>query len=50
MDGEPDSFVAFFKQHCPRVIAMLVTHRGFTEVIAQDASAEAMTRLVEYWG
>jgi RNA polymerase sigma factor (sigma-70 family) len=50
VDGEPDGFVAFFRQHYPRVVAMLVAHRGFTEVIAQDATAEAMTRLVEHWG
>ncbi|MGW7385481.1 RNA polymerase sigma factor [Streptomyces sp. NPDC054794] len=50
MDSESDSFTAFFKHHYPRVIAMLVTHRGFTEVIAQDATAEAMTRLIQYWG
>ncbi|UFR07106.1 sigma-70 family RNA polymerase sigma factor [Streptomyces sp. Go40/10] len=50
MDGEPDGFVAFFEDHYPRVVAMLVAHRGFTEVIAQDATAEAMTRLVEHWG
>ncbi|MBZ6107413.1 RNA polymerase sigma factor [Streptomyces olivaceus] len=50
MDGELGGFGAFFADHYPRVIAMLVAHRGFTEVIAQDATAEAMTRLVEHWG
>jgi RNA polymerase sigma factor (sigma-70 family) len=50
VDGEPDGFGAFFKDHYPRVIAMLVAHSGFTEMIAQDATAEAMTRLVEHWG
>ncbi|MFD4605980.1 RNA polymerase sigma factor [Streptomyces sp. NPDC058464] len=50
MDGESDSFTAFFEHHYPRVIAMLVVHRGFTEVIAQDATSEAMTRLIENWG
>jgi len=50
VEGEPDGFAAFFKGHYPRVVAMLVAHRGFSEPIAQDATAEAMTRLVEHWG
>ncbi|MFG2960808.1 RNA polymerase sigma factor [Streptomyces sp. NPDC048291] len=49
VDSEPDGFAAFFASHYPRVIAMLVAHHGFAEVIAQDAAAEAMTKLVEYW-
>ncbi|MFI5689656.1 RNA polymerase sigma factor [Streptomyces sp. NPDC051636] len=50
MESDSDSFTAFFKQHYPRVIAMLVVHRRFTEVVAQDATAEAMTRLIQHWG
>jgi RNA polymerase sigma-70 factor (ECF subfamily) len=50
VDSESDGFTAFFESHYPRVIAMLVAHRGFAEVIAQDAAAEAMTRLVQHWG
>ncbi|MFF1747300.1 RNA polymerase sigma factor [Streptomyces mirabilis] len=29
---------------------MLVAYRGFAEAIAEDATAEAMTRLIQYWG
>ncbi|MEU2739404.1 sigma-70 family RNA polymerase sigma factor [Streptomyces sp. NPDC007095] len=49
MDGESDGYTAFFQRQYPRVVAMLIAYRGFTPEIAEDAAAEAMTRLLLHW-
>ncbi|MFJ6485988.1 hypothetical protein ACIQK6_38575 [Streptomyces sp. NPDC091682] len=48
MDDEA-VFEAFFTEAYPRVVAMLIHYHGFREPIAQEATAEAMTRLVPRW-
>ncbi|MFF3489049.1 RNA polymerase sigma factor [Streptomyces sp. NPDC002701] len=49
MDSESDEYTAFFQHQYPRVVSMLIAYRGFTPEIAEDAAAEAMTRLLLHW-
>ncbi|MEV7252603.1 sigma-70 family RNA polymerase sigma factor [Streptomyces cyaneofuscatus] len=48
MDDEA-AFETFFAVANPRLLAMLIRFHGFEEQVAQDAAAEAMTRLVPLW-
>ncbi|MFD3549348.1 RNA polymerase sigma factor [Streptomyces sp. NPDC058655] len=48
--SEADGYEAFFQDQYPRVMATLIHHHGFAVQIAEDATAEAMTRLLLDWG
>jgi RNA polymerase sigma-70 factor (ECF subfamily) len=47
--SEADGYEAFFQEQYPKVVAMLIYHHGFAEQIAEDATQEAMTRLLLDW-
>lgn len=54
MDSEPDGtepagFEDFFRRQYPRVVAMLIAFHRFAPAVAEDAAAEAMTRLYLDW-
>lgn len=49
MGSEADGYEAFFQDQFPRVVAMLISYRAFAPQIAEDATAEAMTRLLLDW-
>jgi RNA polymerase sigma-70 factor (ECF subfamily) len=50
VEGETDGYTAFFARQYPRVVSMLIAFRGFAPDIAEDATAEAMCRLLPQWG
>ncbi|MFF3691652.1 sigma-70 family RNA polymerase sigma factor [Streptomyces sp. NPDC002187] len=49
MGSEADGYEAFFQGQYPRVVAMLIAFHKFAPHIAEDATAEAMTRLLPRW-
>ncbi|MFI1377765.1 RNA polymerase sigma factor [Streptomyces longwoodensis] len=49
VEDDSDGYANFFACHYPRVIAMLIAYHGFAPQIAEDATAEAMTRLFRDW-
>jgi RNA polymerase sigma-70 factor (ECF subfamily) len=50
VEGESVEFVSLFRRHYPRTVAMLIAYYGYAPEIAEDAAAEAMTRLYLHWG
>ncbi|GGX99830.1 RNA polymerase sigma factor [Streptomyces fructofermentans] len=49
MGSEAEDYEVFFANQYPKVVAMLIFYRGFAPQIAEDATAEAMTRLLMQW-
>ncbi|MFE2473698.1 RNA polymerase sigma factor [Streptomyces mirabilis] len=49
MESEAVGYAAFFQGQYPRVVAKLIAFDGFEPQIAEDAAAEAMTRLLLSW-
>ncbi|KNE80172.1 MULTISPECIES: RNA polymerase sigma factor [Streptomyces] len=49
MANEADGYEAFFREQYPKVMVKLIHHHKFAEQIAEDAAAEAMTRLLLDW-
>lgn len=49
MASEADGYNAFFRDQYPKLVAKLIYRHGFDEQIAEDAAAEAMTRLLLNW-
>ncbi|MFJ3842342.1 RNA polymerase sigma factor [Streptomyces sp. NPDC090054] len=49
MGSEPDGYDAFFEEQYPQVVAVLIAYRHFAPQIAEEAAAEAMTRLYLNW-
>ena len=50
MGSEVGGYEDFFQEQYPRVVSMLIAVCGFTPQCAEDATAEAMIRLLRYWG
>lgn len=49
MGSEPDGYDAFFEEQYPQVVTMLIAYRRFAPQTADEAAAEAMTRLYLNW-
>ncbi|MFB6578750.1 RNA polymerase sigma factor [Streptomyces sp. NPDC056402] len=50
MGSEVGGYEDFFREQYPRVRSMLIAICGFTPQCAEDATEEAMIRLLENWG
>ncbi|MFC8201758.1 RNA polymerase sigma factor [Streptomyces sp. NPDC057298] len=49
MGSKANGYEDHFQEQYPRVVAMLILFHGFAPQIAEDAAAEAMTRLFPRW-